>query len=65
MCLLMKHMTRAKADDFSVDMLDEWYSAASHVNYYREVVLNETLSKELAVKIIIRNYERNELNASL
>jgi adenylate kinase family enzyme len=60
-----RHMTRAKANDFSVDMLDEWYSAASHVNYDREVVLNETLSKEEAVKIIIRNYESNELNASL
>jgi uridine kinase len=52
----IRHSTRKKANEFSADLLDDWYSAASLSIFLNEKILSSTLSAEQSGEIIIHNY---------
>jgi len=51
-----RHQTRPKAKEFSADLLDEWYAAASPSGYANEVTLGQHLSAQESIDIIVGSF---------
>lgn len=52
----VRHQTRPKAREFSADLLDEWFAAATPTGYKNEVILGQHFRAEESIDLIVTNY---------
>lgn len=60
-----RHLTRQKAHEFGVELLDDWYPSATASGYSQEVVLSADLSAEEAVSLIANDFNNGNTSTNM